>query len=151
MKNLRAGIFNGFGLKVRCLALLPALALFISVIPAIGANAGTKIAFNEEEYNIYVDEYPELVSDNIFAKFTTSVSDPDTYKFTFRSDDVMDDFTKALDKKNIKYKEDYYTAFNIGLFQETEDDDKEVYKSATFMCRFPMMHRNIPIIARSIR
>ena len=114
-----------------------AMALIATVIPSAGVCAGTKIAFNEDEYNVYTDEYPEYISDNVYAKFTTSVSDVDSYKFAFLSDDAMDPFADALKKKNISYKEDYYTAFNISLLQETDDDDKEVYKSATIYMPLP--------------
>ena len=132
--KLRAFCEASFGSFV---SVFLALAFVAAVIPSADAYAGTKIAFNEEEYNVYTDEYPEYVSDNIYAKFTTSVSDVDSYKFAFLSDDAMEPFANALKKKNIKYKDDYYTAFNISLLQETDDDDKEVYKSATIYMPLP--------------
>ena len=132
--KLRAFCEASFGSFV---SVVLALAFVAAVIPSADAYAGTKIAFNEEEYNVYTDEYPEYVSDNIYAKFTTSVSDVDSYKFAFLSDDAMEPFANALKKKNIKYKDDYYTAFNISLLQETDDDDKEVYKSATIYMPLP--------------
>ena len=114
-----------------------AFCVLVSFFPGADALAGVKIAFNEEEYNIYTEDYPDLVSDNIYSKFTSSVSDPDSYKFSFLSDDALEPFETALKKKNITCKEDCYTAFNISLLQETDDDDKEVYKSATVYMPLP--------------
>jgi len=138
MNNIKAKLTKICGMYLKpAVPILFVLSLICVLIPAGDIYAGVKIAFNEDEYNIYTEDYPDLISDNIYGKFTSSVSDPDSYKLNFVSDDALVPFANALKKKNISYKEDFYTAFEISMWQETDDDDKQVYKSASVYVPLP--------------
>lgn len=116
-------------------AILVILVLSIGMIQP--AFAGEKIVFDEDKYNLYTNEYPDGIYENVYATFSSSVSDPDTYYLNLLSEEAIDKFTAGLKKKGIDYNEDYVTGFEVSMWQETDEDDKQVYKGASIYIPLP--------------
>lgn len=117
------------------------LGVFLTLSYCISGYAATKITIDDEEYNIYVDEYPDNISNGIFAKFDKAKKNTDDYYLNLTSDESEEKFEKALSSAKINLDESQLTAsFDSILFYtdpEGEKDDAKKTDAVTVLCPVP--------------
>lgn len=96
------------------------------------------IAIDEDEYNLYIDEFPDAVYESIYAKFNSSKSNSDDYYLTMPTDDDSDKIlTDALNNSGINTDGKEIASMNILLYREGEDDDVLVKDATTILLPLP--------------
>lgn len=113
------------------------LLAFVLCIPAKAAEAATYMEIDDEEYNLYVDEYPDEIYNNIYAKFKSSKSNYDDYYLNLSSEESHDKFTSALDKAKIGYKNKLVASMTAALYKMTDDEDKKVTDAIELLLPLP--------------
>lgn len=125
--------------KLFCLALGSLLVLSL-VVPSLKVSAAspTPITIDEDEYNLYTDNFPDPIGDDVFAKFTTPVSDADDYYLYFDQDVAESSFKTALDKNRISYDEDYICYMKTILYKVSDEDDDQSVTNQKMEIYFPL-------------
>lgn len=113
--------------RVRFLAVMLIGALLMTFgTGRVNAKAATSISINEDVYNLYADDVPAEIGDDVYSKFNSNVSNVDDYSMVFDSDAAYDSFTTALSKNRIEYNEDYICCFKASLYDWSGDDEKVI-------------------------
>ncbi len=122
------------------MAALAALAVFVLVRPAgqAAAAAPVEITIDDEEYNVYTDNFPDPIGDDVYAKFTSSVKDVDEYYLYFDQEAAEESFKTALDKNKIEYNEDFICYMKTFLYKYSEDGDDTSVTSQKLEIYFPL-------------
>lgn len=125
--------------KLFCLALGSLIVLSLAV-PSLKVSAAspTPITIDEDEYNLYTDNFPDPIGDDVFAKFTTPVSDADDYYLYFDQDVAESSFKTALDKNRISYDEDYICYMKTILYKVSDEDDDQSVTNQKMEIYFPL-------------
>ena len=116
------------------------LAVCLMLGPAVGASAAdaASITIDDEEYNLYTDNFPDPIGDDVYAKFTSSVSDVDDYYLYFDQDVAEESFKTALDKNNIDYDEDFICYMKTFLYKYSDEGDDVSVTSSKLEIYFPL-------------
>ena len=121
-------------------ALLAALSVFLIARPAVKADAANAInvTIDDEEYNLYTDNFPDPIGDDVYAKFTSSVKDVEEYYLYFDQDAAEESFKTALDKNKIEYNEDFICYMKTFLYKYSEEGDDTSVTSQKLEIYFPL-------------
>ena len=116
------------------------LAVCLMLGPAVGTSAAdaVSITIDDEEYNLYTDNFPDPIGDDVYAKFTSSVSDVDDYYLYFDQDVAEESFKTALDKNNIDYDEDFICYMKTFLYKYSDEGDDVSVTSSKLEIYFPL-------------
>lgn len=113
--------------KMFIVALAVMLGVSFIAPKAVSAASAKKITIDEDEYDLYTDNFPDPIADDVYAKFSGSVKDHEEYYLMFDQDLAEESFKTALDKNKVNYDEDYICYMKCQLFKyagENDDDDK---------------------------
>lgn len=117
-------------MKKRSLVMLLCSLLIVTlVLPALQVPAAAKeITIDEDVYNLYTDNFPDPIGDDVYARFTSTVKDVEEYYLNFDQEAAESSFKTALDKNKISYNEDYICYMKVFLYKydENGDEDKSV-------------------------
>ena len=121
-------------------ALLAALTVFLIARPSEKAAAAGAISvtIDDEEYNVYTDNFPDPIGDDVYAKFTSSVKDVEEYYLYFDQDAAEESFKTALDKNKIEYNEDFICYMKTFLYKYSEEGDDTSVTSQKLEIYFPL-------------
>lgn len=109
---------------LRILTLLTIVCVIIANSNLSTALAVPNIIIDDEEYNLYVDDYPDDISNGIYAKFKSAKSNVDDYYLNLTSVEDNSDFEKALKSGGVTLTDkNIATAFTTTLYLSGEDDD----------------------------
>ncbi|MCR5685971.1 MAG: hypothetical protein K6G81_11235 [Lachnospiraceae bacterium] len=125
MFNMKSLINRNIGRFKAGLSLTLAALLVLASVTG-GVRAATKVSISDSEYNLYADDVPAEIGEEVFSKFTTKVSEPDEYSIVFDEDSAIDGFTAALDKNNIAYEEDFLCCFKATVYDWSGDEEKAI-------------------------
>ena len=122
------------------LAALAALAVFIHALPGARASAAAPIelTIDDEEYNVYTDNFPDPIGDDVYAKFTSSVKDVEEYYLYFDQEAAEESFKTALDKNKIEYDENFICYMKTFLYKYSEEGDDTSVTSQKLEIYFPL-------------
>lgn len=122
----------------RSLCSLSVIGLILSLLCTGPAYASYQlIEPSNDEYNLYVEDYPDNIYNEIYAKFRTTKSNTDDYYLNLSSDESESTFTSALKKSKIGFDEDYISHFTATLWKMTDDDDKKVTDAVELLIPLP--------------
>lgn len=101
------------------------------------ALAASTIEIDDDEYNLYVDEYPDGIGEGIYAKMKSSKSDIDDYYLNFSSEDSEDTFAAAVKKAGIGMTDKLTCSMTAAMYKITDDEDKKVSDTAIVLLPVP--------------
>lgn len=93
------------------------------LVPDVRVRAAKEITIDDDVYNLYTDNFPDPIADDVYSKFTSSVSDVDEYYLDFNQDDAETPFKTALNKNKISYDEDYICYMKPYLYKYSDEGD----------------------------
>ncbi len=129
-------------MKKRVLSAIICVLLTAALIaPKVKAAAATasKITIDDEEYNVYTENFPDPIGDDVYAKFTSSVKDVDAFYLNFDAESAEESFVTALDKNKITYNPDFLCYMKVCLYQTDDDwDEDKLVTSQKLDIYFPL-------------
>lgn len=112
------------------------LLVMLFIFPSAAYAA---LSIDEDEYDLYVDEYPDDISINVYAKFAKNKADPENYYINLT--EATEAFNDALSKAGISTGADQKTCgFTSSLWYmdpEGEKDDAKKTDSTVIYCPIP--------------
>lgn len=125
--------------RIRILFCAVLIMGLIFTTPQNFALAASEITIDDDEYNLYVDEYPYDINEGIYAKFRTSKSNYDDYYLNLSSDESDDVFTAALDRSNINYTSDdkLFCSMTAALYRIDDEEDRKVTDTIILLLPVP--------------
>ncbi len=109
----------------------------VALSGAMRADAATKISISDDEYNLYVDEYPDGIGEGIYAKTKSAKKDIDDYYLNLSSDESEEKFASAVNKAGISTKGKLLCSMDAALYKITDDEDKKVTDTVEVLLPVP--------------
>lgn len=138
--------------NVKIIGFLLLIAVFMNMVSINHQVAAAAITMDEEEYNLYVEDFPYFVEDMdvIGAKLNNQKLDATIYSLSLLDDSTSDaDMATALEKAGVKLlEEEAYYAMSIRLYKENAEDG-EYYEvkdkvNLTVVCSLPVDYKDTP-------
>ncbi len=115
-----------------------AVCLILCLISPLAAYAVPNITIDDDIYNLYVDEYPDEVTNGIYAKFKSTKANVDDYYLNLSTEDAEETFTKALNSSGIRLTdEQLISPFTSQLWMMTDEDDIKKSDTVEVLCPLP--------------
>lgn len=117
------------------------LTAVLAVLAFSQTVTAATLDLTDDEYDLYIDEYPDEISECVYAKFSKSKSDVDDYYVNLSYDDGSDNFENSLNKSGIRLSDnELMCSFTPSLWYvdpEGEADDRKKTDSIVLYCPLP--------------
>lgn len=132
-------------LKTVISVVLTVSAMFSSVMTVFAAPA--KITVSEDEYNVYVGEYPADLG-AVYAKFNSKKSNVESYELVMWDDSEAEEIMNAAFTKSGMSANDYnMIPMSIVLYQEDPNDGEQYPVTSsnpmTLICELPTEYEGV--------
>lgn len=108
------------------------------ILPDVRTSAATKVEIDEDKYNLYTDNFPDPIADDVYSRFTTTVSDVEEYYLNFDQEEAEEPFKTALAKNKITYNEDYICYMKPYLYKYSDEGDDTSVTNKKVEVYFPL-------------
>lgn len=120
-------------------SILAGIMIASLVLPTARVQAATKnVTIDEDVYNLYTDNFPDPIADDVYSRFTTSVSDVEEYYLNFDQDEAETPFKTALTKNKIDFDEDYICYMKPFLYKYSDEGDDVSVTNKKVEVYFPL-------------
>lgn len=117
------------------------LTAVLAVLAFSQTVTAATLDLTDDEYDLYIDEYPDEISECVYAKFSKSKSDVDDYYINLSYDDGSDNFENSLNKSGIRLSDnELMCSFTPSLWYvdpDGEADDRKKTDSIVLYCPLP--------------